>query len=98
DIKEQLSVLRGRLLLLRILYQQLQTLPSADELQDMTNRIAALRLVQFEENQQRVAWFQSDVFVTKLEGGYSSEVKDEVHDALLEVIDMRSELIDQLNK
>jgi potassium efflux system protein len=32
DIKEQISVLKGSLLLSRILYQQQQTLPSADEL------------------------------------------------------------------
>ncbi|SUH39073.1 integral membrane protein AefA [Salmonella enterica subsp. enterica] len=32
------------------LYQQQQTLPSADELEDMTNRIADLRLEQFEIN------------------------------------------------
>ncbi|MFK9615601.1 hypothetical protein, partial [Escherichia coli] len=97
DIKEQISVLRGSLLLSRILYQQQQTLPSADELQDMTNRIADLRLEQFEVNQQRDALFQSDAFVAKLEEGHSSEVNDEVHAALLEVIDMRRELLDQFN-
>ncbi|MFH7092509.1 mechanosensitive channel MscK, partial [Klebsiella pneumoniae] len=98
DIKEQISVLRWSLLLSRILYQQQQTLPSADELQDMTNRIADLRLEQFEVNQQRDALFQSDAFVAKLEEGHSSEVNDEVHAALLEVIDMRRELLDQFNK
>ncbi|MDQ8598638.1 mechanosensitive channel MscK, partial [Klebsiella aerogenes] len=98
DIKEQISVLKGSLLLSRILYQQQQTLPSADELQDMTNRIADLRLEQFEVNQQRDALFQSDAFVAKLEEGHSSEVTPEVHDALLEVVDMRRELLDQFNK
>ncbi len=98
DIKEQISVLKGSLLLSRILYQQQQTLPSADELQDMTNRIADLRLEQFEVNQQRDALFQSDAYVAKLEEGHSAEVTDEVHAALLEVIDMRRELLDQFNK
>ncbi len=98
DIKEQISSSAGSLLLSRILYQQQQTLPSADELQDMTNRIADLRLEQFEVNQQRDALFQSDAFVAKLEEGHSSEVNDEVHAALLEVIDMRRELLDQFNK
>jgi potassium efflux system protein len=74
DIKEQISVLKGSLLLSRILYQQQQTLPSADELEDMTNRIADLRLEQFEVNQQRDALFQSDAFVAKLEEGHSNEV------------------------
>ncbi|WP_434586116.1 mechanosensitive channel MscK [Klebsiella sp. R390] len=98
DIKEQISVLKGSLLLSRILYQQQQTLPSADELSDMTNRIADLRLEQFEVNQQRDALFQSDSFVAKLEEGHSNEVTPEVHDALLDVVDMRRELLDQFNK
>ncbi|MFN1129808.1 mechanosensitive channel MscK [Lelliottia nimipressuralis] len=98
NIKEQIAVLKGSLLLSRILYQQQQTLPSADELEDMTNRIADLRLEQFEINQQRDALFQSDAFVAKVEEGHTSEVNDEVHDALLQVVDMRRELLDQLNK
>ncbi|MEF3111398.1 mechanosensitive channel MscK [Raoultella sp. WB_B2P2-3] len=98
DIKEQISVLKGSLLLSRILYQQQQTLPSADELEDMTNRIADLRLEQFEVNQQRDALFQSDAYVAKLEEGHSSDVNPEVHDALLDVVDMRRELLDQFNK
>ncbi|MFP1496462.1 hypothetical protein ACLB1Q_13385 [Escherichia coli] len=44
NIKQQIAVLKGSLLLSRILYQQQQTLPSADELENMTNRIADLRL------------------------------------------------------
>ena len=98
NIKEQISVLKGSLLLSRILYQQQQTLPSADELEDMTNRIADLRLEQFDINQQRDALFQNENFVAKLEEGHQSEVTDEVHDALLQVVDMRRELLDQLNK
>lgn len=99
NIKEQIAVLKGSLLLSRILYQQQQqTLPSADELEDMTNRIADLRLEQFDVNQQRDALFQSDTFVAKIEEGHSSDVNPEVHDALLQVVDMRRELLDQLNK
>ena len=98
NIKEQIAVLKGSLLLSRILYQQQQTLPSADELEDMTNRIADLRLEQFDVNQQRDALFQSDAFVAKIEEGHSSDVNPEVHDALLQVVDMRRELLDQLNK
>ncbi|WP_376784108.1 mechanosensitive channel MscK [Atlantibacter hermannii] len=97
-LKEQISVLKGSLLLSRILYQQQQTLPSADELGDMTNRIADLRLEQFELNQQRDALFQNDTFVAKLEEGHQGEVNGEVHDTLLQLVDMRRELLDQLNK
>jgi len=98
NIKEQIAVLKGSLLLSRILYQQQQTLPSADELEDMTNRIADLRLEQFDVNQQRDTLFQSDAFVAKIEEGHSEEVNPEVHDALVQVVDMRRELLDQLNK
>ncbi|WP_313109935.1 mechanosensitive channel MscK [Atlantibacter sp.] len=97
-LKEQISVLKGSLLLSRILYQQQQTLPSADELEDMTNRIADLRLEQFDLNQKRDALFQNDAFVAKLEEGHQNEVNSEVHDTLLQLVDMRRELLDQLNK
>lgn len=60
----------------------------------MTNRIVDLRLEQFGINQQCDALFQSNAFVTKLEEGYSNEANGEVHDALLQVVDMRRELLD----
>ncbi len=63
----------------------------------MTNRIADVRLEQFEVNQQRDALVQSDAVVSKLEEGHTNEVTSEVHDALLHVVDMRRELLDQLN-
>ncbi|MBB1200413.1 mechanosensitive channel MscK [Enterobacteriaceae bacterium 89] len=98
NVKEQISMLKGSLLLSRILYQEQQQLPSADELEDMTNRIADLRLEQFEVNQQRDALFQSDDYVAKLEEGHNGEVNSEVTDALTQVVEMRRELLDQMNK
>lgn len=64
----------------------------------MINCIVDLWFEQFEVNQQCDVLFQSDVFVVKLEEGYSSEVNDEVYVVLLEVIDMCCELFDQFNK
>ncbi|MTD40813.1 mechanosensitive channel MscK [Erwinia sp. CPCC 100877] len=102
NLKEQIAVLKGSLLLSRILYQQQQTLPSADQLEDMTSRIADLRLEQFDINQQRDELFQRDSFVERLiqlgKDKDKARVDDEVRDALLEVVDMRRELLDQLNK
>ncbi len=98
NLKEQISVLKGSLLLSRILYHQQQNLPSAKELEDMTNRIADLRLEQFDINQQRDALFQSDSFVAEIEKGHEKEVNDDVHDALTQIVDMRRELLDSLNK
>ena len=83
----------------RILYQQQQTLPSADELENMTNRIADLRLEQFEVNQQRDALFQSDAFVNKLEEGpHQQKSTAKFTMRYCKVVDMRRELLDQLNK
>lgn len=98
NLKEQISMLKGSLLLSRILYQQQQSLPRADDLEDMTNRIADLRLEQFDLNQQRDALFQNDNYVANIEAGHKDEVNSDVHDALMQVVDMRKELLDQLNK
>ena len=98
NLKEQISMLKGSLLLSRILYQQQQSLPRADDLEDMTNRIADLRLEQFDLNQQRDGLFQNDNYVANIEAGHKDEVNSDVHDALIQVVDMRKELLDQLNK
>ncbi|HKN04899.1 MAG TPA: mechanosensitive channel MscK [Buttiauxella sp.] len=99
NLKEQIAVLKGSLLLSRILYQQQQqNLPAAEDTEDLTNRIADIRLEQFDVNQQRDALFQPDELVAKIEEGHTAEVTPDVHDALLQVLDTRRELLDQLNK
>ena len=60
----------------------------------MTNRIADLRLEQFEVNQQRDALFQSDAFVAKLEEGHCSDVNPmKCTPRCWRSIDMRRELL-----
>lgn len=98
NLREQISVLKGSLLLSRILYQQQQTLPSADELGDMTNNIADLRLEQFDINGQRDKLFQSDDYVGQLTTTNHVKIDADVTDALNQIVDMRRELLDQLNK
>ncbi|WBM69777.1 mechanosensitive channel MscK [Buttiauxella sp. WJP83] len=99
NLKEQIAVLKGSLLLSRILYQQQQqNMPSAEDTEDLTNRIADIRLEQFDVNQQRDALFQPDDLVAKIEEGHTTEVTPDVHDALLQILDTRRELLDQLNK
>lgn len=49
----------------------------------MINCIVDLCFEQFEVNQQCDVFFQSDVFVNKLEEGYINEVNSEVYDVLL---------------
>lgn len=98
NLKEQVTVLKGSLLLSRILYQQQQNLPSADELSDMSAQIADLRLEQFDINQQRDELFRGDEYIQKLLARSNTVSDSEVTDALEQILDMRRELLDQLNK
>ncbi|MEA1065782.1 mechanosensitive channel MscK [Erwinia sp. HR93] len=98
NLKEQIAVLKGSLLLSRILYQQQQRLPSAADMEDMSNHIADLRLEQFDINQQRDALFQGDAYVNNLVHDSKQITARNVKAALLDVVDMRRELLDQLNK
>ncbi|ACS84818.1 mechanosensitive channel MscK [Musicola paradisiaca] len=99
NLKEQITVLKGSLLLSRILYQQQQNLPSADLLSDMSEQIADLRLEQFTINEQRDLLFRGDEYIQQLLARNSNvQVNEEVTDALTQILDMRRELLDQLNK
>lgn len=66
NLKEQITVLRGSLLLSRILYQQQLNLPASGLITNMGPRIADLRLEQFEINQQRDQLFQGDDYIQTL--------------------------------
>ncbi len=79
-------------MLSRILYQQQQTLPSADELEDMTNRIADLRLSSLKSTSSVMPYSKAMPLSTSWRR-HTSEVNDEVHDALLQVVEMRRELL-----
>ncbi|PVZ87317.1 mechanosensitive channel MscK [Serratia sp. S1B] len=98
NLKEQIQVLRGSLVLSRILYQQQQNLPPKTLVTDLSAHIADLRLEQFEINQQRDALFKGDDFVNQLLANSKEKSNSDVSDALNEIIDMRRELLDQLNK
>jgi len=99
DLKEQISVLKGSLLLSRILYQQQQnTIPPSGLMTDMSTRIADLRLEQFTINQQRDALFQGDSYIQGVVDNSKEKINDDISDALDQIVDMRRELLDQLNK
>ncbi len=99
DLKEQVSVLKGSLLLSRILYQQQQnTTPPPGLITDMSSLIADLRLDQFTINQQRDALFQGDTYIQGVVKNSKEKVSADVNDALEQIVDMRRELLDQLNK
>ncbi|MBF7954716.1 mechanosensitive channel MscK [Rahnella victoriana] len=99
DLKEQITVLKGSLLLSRILYQQQQnTIPPSGLMTDMSTRIADLRLEQFTINQQRDALFQGDSYIQGVVSNSKETINDDISDALDQIVDMRRELLDQLNK
>lgn len=98
NLKEQIQVLKGSLVLSRILYQQQQNLPPGTLVADMSTHIADLRLEQFEINQQRDELFKGDDFINKLVADSKEKANGDVLDALNEIVDMRRELLDQLNK
>nr|WP_037383682.1 mechanosensitive channel MscK [Serratia sp. DD3] len=98
NLKEQIQVLRGSLVLSRILYQQQQNLPPKTLVTDLSAHIADLRLEQFEVNQQRDALFKGDDFVNQLLANSKEKADSDASDALNDIIVMRRELLDQLNK
>ena len=101
NLNEQISMLRGSLLLSRILYQERQMLPDPKITLNLDEQIADLRLAQFDINQQRDQLFQREQYLSKLLA--SSNTTDKVslqslHDDLDDLLDSRKELLDQLNK
>ena len=82
NLKEQIQVLKGSLVLSRILYQQQQSLPQGTLLADMDTRIADLRLAQFDINQQRDDLFKGEDYINHLVAESKEKAGPEVIDAL----------------
>ena len=101
NLNEQINMLRGSLLLSRILYQERQMLPDPKITMNLDEQIADLRLAQFDINQQRDQLFQREQYLSKLIADSSTTDKasqQSLHDDLNELLDSRKELLDQLNK
>lgn len=98
NLKEQITVLKGSLLLSRILYQQQQNLPTEKLTNNVAEQIADLRLEQFDINEKRDALYQGNDYVTQLISQSKEKPSDDVVSALEDIVDARRELLDQLNK
>ncbi len=97
-LEEQISVLRGSLLLAKILNQQKQALPHIRVEKNLADEIADIRLYQFELNQQREKIRNPNAYVDQLLAGQTAEHDTpELRKALLELISSRSELFERLN-
>lgn len=98
-LDEQINVLKGSLLLSKILYKQKQTLPHLKLDRDLADQIADIRLYQFEVNQQREQMSSPVTYVDKLLAAQpQEEVTPQLRKALLEVAITRSDLLERLNR
>ncbi|MDR2307701.1 MAG: mechanosensitive channel MscK [Paucimonas sp.] len=98
-LDEQISVLKGSLLLSKILYKQKQALPHLKVDRDLADQIADIRLYQFEVNQEREQMSSPSSYVDKLLANQPQEdVTPQLRKALLEVAISRADLLERLNR
>ncbi len=97
-LEEQINVLKGSLLLSKILYQQQQALPKVKTDSNLADEIADLRLYQFELNQRREKLGRPSEYVNRLLAAQPPEqVTPELRQSLQGIADTRAELLAQLN-
>lgn len=97
-LEEQINVLKGSLLLSKILYQQQQALPKVKTDSNLADEIADLRLYQFELNQRREKLGRPTEYVNRLLAAQPPEqVTPELRQSLQGIADTRAELLAQLN-
>ena len=98
-LDEQIDVLKGSLLLSKILYKQKQALPHLKVDRNLADQIADIRLYQFEINQQREQMSSPSIYVDKLLAAQpEEEATPQLRKALLEVVITRSDLLERLNR
>ncbi len=100
NLNEQVQMLKGNLLLSRILYQLYQQLDAAPTIavKNLEEQIADLHLAQFELSQQRDQLFQKNLYLDNLIAGFHDTVTDNEKATLVKLIDSRINLFDQLNR
>lgn len=98
-LDEQINVLKGSLLLSKILYKQKQALPRLTVDRDLADDIANIRLYQFEVNQQRELISSPSAYVDNLLANQSPEdVTPQLRRTLLELAITRSDLLERLSR
>ncbi|ASL25453.1 mechanosensitive channel MscK [Azotobacter chroococcum] len=101
-LEEQIEVLRGSLLLAKILLQQKLALPQVQTNGRLTDEIGDIRLSQFELGQTRSDIGNPSAYVDRLLAKQTAEgeapADPALRSALLELVNSRSELIDRLDR
>ncbi|MBV2133563.1 mechanosensitive channel MscK [Pseudomonas sp. MAP12] len=97
-LDEQIDVLKGSLLLTRILYQQKNALPKVSVDKNLADEIADLRLYQFELNQRRAEIVNPTQYVANLLAGQpDASVTPDLRSQLEQLTRARLALLDRLN-
>ncbi|MDU1662273.1 MAG: hypothetical protein E6861_22775, partial [Stenotrophomonas maltophilia] len=98
-LDEQINVLKGSLLLSKILYKQKQALPRLKVDRDLADDIANIRLYQFEVNQQRELISSPSTYVDNLLANQpEDQVTPQLRRTLLELAVTRSDLLERLSR
>jgi potassium efflux system protein len=98
-LDEQISVLKGSLLLSKILYKQKLSLPRLKLDRDLADQIADIRLYQFEVSQQRELLSNPSSYVdTLLATQPPEQVTPQLRKSLLELAITRADLLERLNR
>lgn len=95
-LEQQIEVLQGSVLLSRILHQQKRELPQMRGILTTTDRIADLRLRQFELNAMKNELDDQQKLVTSLLSALPEEQRDALRPDMQQVISNRASLIAQL--
>lgn len=97
SLTEQVAALQGSLLLSRILYQQQRLLSHLDDGGTTTPDIAELRLEQFQVTDQREALLDTSATANRLLTGRAEADNADIRAALLALLNVRRELLQQLD-
>jgi len=97
-LNEQIEAIRGSPLLSRILDEQRRALPDVDQLGGLQEEIAKTRLSQFDLVDQRDALRQPRALAKKSLADADIEVTPSLVDALTQLFQSRSEVLEQLDR
>lgn len=99
-LNEQVQMLKGNLLLSRILYQLYQQLENVPDIPvaNLDEKIANIHVKQFELSQQRNELFQKEDYLDQLIASSNVAVTKSERESLSDLLDTRILLIDQLNR
>jgi potassium-dependent mechanosensitive channel len=98
-LNEQIEVLKGSLLLAKILNQQKRALPHINLEKNLADQIADIRLYQFEISQRREKINNPNAYVEQLLSAQTHEaITPQLRANLLDLVTMRGTLLERLNR